>query len=89
MPELYETFAFNEHRERLFRGFRAVVDVLENAGCRAIYLDGSFVSDKVAPEDYDGCWDPTGVNLTELDPILLDFSNNRAAQKAKYNLRNL
>ena len=37
--------------------------------------------------DFDGCWDRAGVSparLLQLDPTLLDFSNRRSAQKAKY-----
>jgi hypothetical protein len=36
------------------------------------------------PEDYDGAWDMLGVDPTLLDPVLLNFSNSRAAMKAKY-----
>lgn len=68
----------------LFGGFMAVTQVLRTAGCRAVYLDGSFVTEKPHPNDYDGCWDPVGVVGALLDPVLLDFSNKRAAQKAKY-----
>lgn len=39
---------------------------------------------KRAPGDFDGCWDVTGVNPNLLDPVLLDFANGRAAQKAKF-----
>ena len=35
-------------------------------------------------QDYDGCWDPEGVDVRKLDPVLLDFGNLRAAQKQKY-----
>ena len=30
------------------------------------------------------CWDPAGVDLAQLDPVLLTFDNQRAAQKAKF-----
>jgi hypothetical protein len=82
--EIGERFATTEHRLRLFRGFTALVKVLKDSGCTTIYLDGSFASDKPVPNDYDGCWDPLGVDLSKLDPVLLDFSNKRAAQKRKY-----
>ena len=47
-------------------------------------LDGSFVTAKVLPGDYDGAWEPAGVDPARLDPVLLDFTNRRAAMKAKY-----
>jgi hypothetical protein len=49
-----------------------------------MYLDGSFVTEKDRPNDFDGCWDPTNVVAHLLDPVLLDFTNGRAAQKQKY-----
>ena len=39
---------------------------------------------KPRPGDFDACWDPTGVNQASLDPVLLTFENDRAAQKTKY-----
>jgi hypothetical protein len=39
---------------------------------------------KSKPNDYDGCWDPEGVDFRLVDPVLLDLSNGRAAQHAKY-----
>ena len=54
------------------------------AGCQRLYLDGSFVTGKPKPGDYDVCWDPHGVDPRLMDPVFGDFSNKRAAQKAKY-----
>jgi hypothetical protein len=84
MVEIDRRFATTEHRKRLFRGFKSMVNVLQESGCRTVFLDGSFVTNKPIPNDYDGCWDPIGVNVSKLDPVLLDFSNGRAAQKEKY-----
>ena len=47
-------------------------------------LDGSFVTAKPVPGDYDGAWETEGVDPGRLDPVLLDFRNGRAAMKAKY-----
>ena len=54
------------------------------SGSRILYLDGSYVTDKDRPLDFDGCWDATGVSGQSLDPVLLSFGNRRAAQRAKY-----
>ena len=54
------------------------------AGCRTVYLDGSFVTSKQVPNDFDACWDETGVDMTLIDPVLLEFDRGRAAQRAKY-----
>jgi hypothetical protein len=48
------------------------------------FLDGSFVTAKEFPADYDACWDAIGVRIEDLDPVLLDFSRRRSAQKAKF-----
>jgi hypothetical protein len=45
------------------------------------FLDGSFVTAKPLPVDYDACWDPAGINPAKLDPVFSDFSNKRQAQK--------
>ena len=39
---------------------------------------------KEIPGDFDACWDVSGVDLALLDPVLLNFDNQRAVQKAKY-----
>jgi hypothetical protein len=45
---------------------------------------GSLVTSKNYPGDFDACWESDGVILSRLDPELLDFSHDRAAQKARY-----
>ena len=57
---------------------------LESAGCRTVYLNGSFVTRKAMPNDFDACWEETGVDPTALDPVLLTFDPGRVAQKAKF-----
>ena len=65
-------------------GLRAALVALAEAGCRTAYIDGSFVTDKGRPNDFDACWDPSGVDLDALDPVLLDLAHPRTAQKARY-----
>lgn len=65
-------------------GFGAAVASLRDAGCSRVYLNGSFVTDKEIPGDFDACWEVSGVDPDLLDPELLDFSDRRAAQKARY-----
>ena len=82
LTEIDERFASNPKRRVQFKGLVAALSNLRGAGCRRAFLDGSFVTAKPRPGDFDACWDPTGVNLALLDPVLLNFENNRAAQKA-------
>lgn len=82
--EVAPRFSGNGHRGRLADGLLEALRNLKAAGCGSVLLDGSFVSAKPLPSDYDGAWDPKGVDPYQLDPVLLDFSNGRAAMKAKY-----
>jgi len=83
--EIATTFGWTDHRARLLDGLRDACRALSMAGCEAMWLDGSFVTAKEMPGDYDACWDPAGVDPALLDPILLDFSSSgRSASKAKY-----
>ena len=82
--EIEERFGGTPWRRRLLQGFRAALENLKDAGCRTAYLDGSFVTEKAVPGDYDACWDGHGVDPEVLDPVLLTFDSGREAQKAKY-----
>jgi hypothetical protein len=84
MEEIERRFATNETRKTLFEGFRRGVRSLHLAGCTIVFLDGSFVTEKERPGDFDVCWEPTGVVLSKLDPVFLDFSDKRRQQKMKY-----
>jgi hypothetical protein len=84
LNEIDMRYGQNSHRKRLLSGFRRGLVIFRAAGCSIMYLDGSFVTDKEFPSDFDACWEAKGVTLAALDPVLLDFRNRRAAQKAKY-----
>lgn len=84
LGEIKDKFANTPHRTELFNGFCRAVNALEAAGCQTVYLDGSFTTGKIHPNDYDACWDHAGVDPSKLDPTLLNWDNKRAAQKAKY-----
>lgn len=84
LSEIENRFATNDKRKRLFDGFKKGVKSLTTAGCSNIFLDGSFVTAKTEPVDYDACWDTVGVDVNKLDPVLLDFSNGRKNQKLKF-----
>jgi hypothetical protein len=82
--ELKMAFGTNQRRVQLLAGLRRAAEALKAAGCSTLYVDGSFVTKKDQPGDFDGCWDPRGVDARRLDPVLLDFGNGRFAQKVKY-----
>ncbi|MBN8737893.1 MAG: hypothetical protein J0H86_00110 [Xanthomonadaceae bacterium] len=82
--EIAGSFSTNSHRARQLVGLLSALKNLTAAGCSSFFLDGSFVSQKPLPGDYDAAWNPIGVDPNVLDPVLLDFTNHRAAMKAKY-----
>lgn len=83
-PEIVRRFGKNPHRVKLLEGFRIAIQELKAAGCKTVYLDGSFVTEKAQPNDFDACWDLIDVDPDKLDPVFLDFDNRRATQKARF-----
>ncbi|MCX6379865.1 MAG: hypothetical protein NT023_10380 [Armatimonadetes bacterium] len=57
---------------------------LQRAGCKRVYVDGSFATAKPEPGDFDACWDITDVTPETFEPALLDFTQGRAAHKRRY-----
>ena len=84
LAEIDSRFGQSPHRAWLFEGVTKVAAVLQRANCARMYLDGSFVTEKILPNDFDGCWDAINVDVTRLDPVLLNFGDGRVAQKQKY-----
>jgi hypothetical protein len=85
--EVQETFAFNPRRQELLSGLKRASEPLKQSSCSRIYICGSFVTNKEFPGDFDVCWADETVDferLEEIDPVLLDLTNKRTAQKAKY-----
>src|SRR6476646_6535357 len=66
--ELEAAFGGTPWRRQLLSGLRAALEALRVAGCRRAYVDGSFVTAKEVPGDFDGCWESQGV-----DPPLPSF----------------
>lgn len=85
LEEIEDRFATNVKRRLLFAGFRQACRLLKNAGCKVVYLDGSYVTEKPNPSDFDACWEHTEVNPLLLDQIFKDTSKKgRDNQKAKF-----
>ncbi len=82
--EISVRFGTTAWRRQLLAGLLVALQSLKRAGCQTVYLDGSFVTDKPIPKDFDACWDPVGVDPTALDPVLLDIGDGRLTQKARF-----
>ena len=82
--EFIDRFGTSSWRRGLAAGIRAAIDNLREAGCPTVYINGSFVTAKEIPNDFDACWEEGGVDPTIVDPVLLTFDPGRVTQKAKY-----
>jgi len=82
--EISDRFGTNGQRKILLAGLKKALNSLKKAGCLTVYIDGSFVTNKEIPVDFDGCWDPSNVDPYQLDPMLLRFETGRTTQKTKY-----
>lgn len=86
--EVIHRFGGNPRRQRLLVGLAIAVANLQDAGCRRIYLNGSFVTSKPYPDDFDAVWETEGVDFTKVVPLLLDrrdlINHARRQQKRVY-----
>ena len=85
--EFCDRYGYTKHRRELLAGLEKGMNHLREANCSCVWIDGSFISAKHRPGDFDVCWDEDGVNMSFLKtmyPALLDFSNERKRQKGIY-----
>lgn len=82
MGEIEARFATNLQRQIIFGGFEKACSLLRVAGCRLIYLNGSFTTDAPMPNDFDAAWETDRVNERLLDPLLMDSGSD--AQRREF-----
>jgi hypothetical protein len=85
--EFAERFGSTERRQKLLAGLSEVMALLADVDCPRVYVNGSFVTNKPEPEDFDACWELEGVNvvrLEQLESLLLRYADRRSAQKDTY-----
>lgn len=85
--EIEDRYGYNKERLQQLTGLKAALDNLKAASCKRAYLDGSFITEKEIPRDYDLCWEPKGVDDTIIDPLFILTRHvlpPRKEQKAKY-----
>jgi hypothetical protein len=82
--ELVRRFGSTSQRQRLLDGLLVALQLLHVVGCKRVWIDGSFVTAKEVPGDFDGCWDAVGVDFDRLDERLLTFDAGRVTQKAAF-----
>jgi len=82
--EMLDRFGHTPWRRKLLHGLLDALRLLKAAGCQRAYIDGSFVTAKQEPGDFDACWDAAGVDFDAVDDRLLTFDRGRATQKAAF-----
>lgn len=85
--EIYTRYGYNQYRRDLLFGMQLGLNSLQRSGCKAVYVDGSFCTNKMIPGDFDICYDDTFIDwalLNRIDPTILTFDNLRQAQKVKF-----
>lgn len=84
--EFNERFNTNLKRKKMIDGLQLAMTQLKTAGCRTIYINGSFVTIQQNPNDFDACYDCETVDMDNLRVNAPQLFNHydRDAQKSKY-----
>lgn len=82
--DMLDRFGQTPWRRKLLAGMLEALRLLKAAGCARAYIDGSFVTAKEEPGNFDACWDAQGVDFDRVDDRLLTFDRGRATQKAAF-----
>ena len=67
--EVETKLAFNPRGQELLSGLKRACQSLKQAGCKRIYIGGSFATNKEFPGDFDICWEYDGVDRVLLKTI--------------------
>ncbi|MFH7015206.1 DUF6932 family protein [Flavobacterium sp. FlaQc-47] len=87
IEEFEINYGYNDYRKKLIEGLKIGISHLKDCGCKKIFIDGSFVTTKEIPGDFDACWDANNVDIPKLKykyPTIVDFTNGRKNQKDLY-----
>jgi hypothetical protein len=86
--EFVSEFGYTEHRMLLLSGLKIALHALKECNCQKVYIDGSFTTTRERPPgDWDGCFDPDGVDIQMLYdnyPIFWDLQHPRLQQKLTF-----
>jgi hypothetical protein len=81
ITEVETRFANNNYRKRLFQGLLRVLEILRDCNCPEVHLNGSYITTKSEPGDYDLCYEPAGMKATE---EFKQFLLTRETRKAEH-----
>lgn len=84
LDEIAIRYATNPTRTSQFEGLERAARALAAAACPTLWLNGSYITDKVEPGDYDATFAAEPIDWISLglaEPELLDFDAPRRTQK--------
>jgi hypothetical protein len=84
--EFEKLFGFNEPRKEKIKRALPFFKILSSLGCTNIYIAGSFVSNKISPNDIDICVDTTGVNFRMLLKSYPEFLETQGIKRIQKNI---
>ena len=82
--DVVSEFGTNDWRKELLTGLRRALINFAKAGCSSVLLNGSFVTNKEKPGDYDVAWVEDGVDDNLLDLVFFDYENGCERMKEEY-----
>jgi hypothetical protein len=82
--EFVKRYGVNHKRKIQLNGLHKALEQFEQAGCTCIYIDGSFVTNKKNPGDFDALYELDEVNDQNIDSILLDSTLIGRDKQKKY-----
>jgi transposase len=81
--EIVTRYATSTRRRDLLDGLLDALRSLKAAGCATAYLDGSFVTAKAHPDDFDACWESAGVVPSRIDSFRDYFQYDNVTKQPK------
>jgi hypothetical protein len=82
--EFKEKFDFSFKRKKILSGILSFGRLIKQAGGKKIYIDGSFVTNKKIPKDWDGCYCMCELNLSIASTLIQNTNINRTKIKKEY-----
>ncbi|MEO2205036.1 hypothetical protein ABGV42_14985 [Paenibacillus pabuli] len=83
--EFEQRYSWSMTRRTQLKGMKKALDEFKRAGCSKIYIDGSFVTGRNHPGDFDALYDLDELIVDSIDKVLIDSSfSGREKQKKNY-----
>jgi len=82
--EFVEEYGYTYPRKFIISGLKVALHALKLCNCQKVYIDGSFTTKQDKPHDWDGCFDPEGIDEKRLEndyPVFGDLDHPRLQQK--------